>query len=120
MSTILIVEDDQNFRDLISEWLTLEKHTVMSCATGTEALQRLKALAFDVVILDWNLPDMLGLDILKEFRSSNAETPVIMLTGSSDRSDKERAIDAGASDFVQKPFKLSAFSDRMTALIAGK
>ena len=120
MSSILIVEDDQNFRDLISEWLTFEKHNVMSCATGQEALQRLKALAFDLVVLDWNLPDMLGLEVLKEFRANGGEAPVIMLTGSSDRTDKQQAMDAGASDFIQKPFKLSALSERMKLLTTAK
>ncbi|HEY9681006.1 MAG TPA: response regulator [Oculatellaceae cyanobacterium] len=117
MPTILIVEDDDNFRDLIVEWLTFEKHNVKACSTGEEALQQLNAQNFDLVVLDGHLPDMKGVEVLKRYRSSGGERPVLMLTGSSQKSERQEAIDAGASDFVQKPFKLQMLSDRMKELI---
>ncbi|HEY9760639.1 MAG TPA: response regulator [Oculatellaceae cyanobacterium] len=117
MSTILIVEDDENFRDLIVEWLTFEQHSVLACSTGEEALQQLNAQNFDLVVLDGHLPDMKGVEVLKKYRLSGGERPVLMLTGSTQKTEKQEAIDAGASDFVQKPFKLQVLSERMKALI---
>lgn len=117
MSTILIVEDDENFRNLIVEWLTFEKHSVSACSTGEEALQQLNAQTFDLVVLDGHLPDMTGVEVLKKYRSSGGERPVLMLTGSTQKAEKQEALNAGASDFVQKPFKLQALSDVMNNLI---
>ena len=120
MATILVVEDDEHLRVLMEEWLILEKYSVVACCTGQEALERLKALYFDAIVLDWHLPDTTGPEVLRKYRASGGTSPVFLLTGSSGKTDKQEALDAGATDFLHKPFKLSKLSAILAEQIARK
>jgi len=119
MARILIVEDDDNLRDMVREWLVFEKHTVAAVGTGMEAMEQLSVLQFDAILLDWHLEDMYGIDVLKKFRSSGGTTPVLVLTGSAGPEDRAKAIEAGATGYVRKPFKLQELSTTIADLIAG-
>lgn len=117
MSKILLVEDDQGLAKLVRNWLSLEHHTVEYVEDGEEALHRLKINEYDLIILDWSLPKMTGLDVLQEFRGFGGNTPVIMLTGKDSISDKELGFDTGADDYLTKPFHGKELTARIKALL---
>jgi DNA-binding response OmpR family regulator len=117
VSKILLVEDDKAFAEDVSVWLRKEQHVVESVATGAEALEYLTAFAYDIVILDWNLPDTNGASVCKSYRLRGGVTPVLMLTGNSDIDSKERGLDSGADDYIVKPPALRELSARIRALL---
>jgi len=120
MPRVLVVEDDENLRDLIQEWLILEKYTVVSCASGLEAVEQLSMLTFDIILLDWHLIDLNGIDVLKKYRAAGGASPVLMLTGSTTMAEKAEALKAGANNYMSKPFKLSELSANLVQLMAGR
>lgn len=117
MAKILLVEDDQALAKLVRNWLSLEHHNVETVEDGEEALHRLKVSEYDLVILDWTLPKMAGVEVLKEHRRIGGQTPVLMLTGKDKISDKEEGFDAGADDYLTKPFHGKELTVRIKALL---
>ena len=117
MPRILVVEDDLDLCDRVNMWLTHEEHVVEAVNDGLEALNLLKSREYDLVILDWDLPGMIGIDVCKNFRASGGTTPVLMLTGRGGLSDKEEGFDAGADDYLTKPFHLKELSARVRAMV---
>ncbi len=117
MAKILIVEDDEQLADLIVQCLNRENHLVEHVNNGADALSQVKLYIFDLIILDWNLPEVTGLGILKEFRSRGGITPVLFLTGRRDLSDKLEGLDAGADDYLTKPFDSRELTSRIRALL---
>lgn len=117
MAKILLVEDDQALAKLVRNWLSLEHHAVESVEDGEEALHRLKVSEYDLVILDWTLPKLAGVEVLKEHRRLGGQTPVLMLTGKDKISDKEEGFDAGADDYLTKPFHGKELTVRIKALL---
>ena len=102
MSCILLVEDDKNLRYLIKRKLEEKNYIVEEAKEGEEAVKKLREKCYDIVLLDIRLPDMDGLEIVKEF--SNTETKFIVITGYGDIRTAITAIKYGAYDFIQKPF----------------
>jgi CheY-like chemotaxis protein/tRNA A-37 threonylcarbamoyl transferase component Bud32 len=117
MARILIVEDDLDLCDRVVLWLTHEEHSLDAVHDGLEALEMLRSREYDIVILDWDLPGMLGVDVCNKFRAEGGTTPVLMLTGRGNMSDKEKGFDAGADDYLTKPFHLKELSARIKALV---
>ena len=117
MAKILLVEDDQALSKLVRNWLSLEHHAVETVEDGEEALHRLKVSEYDLVILDWTLPKLAGVEVLKEHRRLGGQTPVLMLTGKDKISDKEEGFDAGADDYLTKPFHGKELTVRIKALL---
>lgn len=117
MTKILLVEDDQALSKLVRNWLSLEHHAVETVEDGEEALHRLKVSEYDLVILDWTLPKLAGVEVLKEHRRLGGQTPVLMLTGKDKISDKEEGFDAGADDYLTKPFHGKELTVRIKALL---
>ncbi len=117
MAKILIVEDDLGLSKMVRDWLVFEKHQVEEVADGNEALEKLRFYEYDLVILDWMLPGMSGVQILREFRNTRGSTPVLMLTGKDTIIDKETGLDAGADDYLTKPFHMKELSARTRALL---
>jgi DNA-binding response OmpR family regulator len=117
MAKMLIVEDDQTLSTAIREWLELARHAVEEVHTASDGLDFLKHYGFDVVILDVVLPDMSGLEVLKQFRSQGGSTPFLVLTAKNHLDDKERGFDAGADDYLTKPFDMRELSMRLGALL---
>ena len=117
MAKVLLVEDDADTGATIKDLLVLDSHTVEVVDTGSEASNRLGQYDYDLIVLDWELPDKTGVEVLKEYRSNRGKTPVLMLTGRSDFTDKETGLDTGADDYLTKPFHPREFSARVRALL---
>jgi DNA-binding response OmpR family regulator len=117
MVKILLVEDDSDMAATINKWLTSEQHVVETVHNGREGFERLEVCQYDLIILDWQLPEMSGLDICKQFRARQGVTPIIMLTGKSTVADKTSGLDSGADDYLTKPFSMTELSARLRALL---
>lgn len=117
MSKILLVEDELDLSNQIRDWLTREHYLVETQDNGEMAYHQLRVSKYDLVILDWQLPGMSGIDICKQYRSTGGKSPVLMLTARSAIDDREKGLDAGADDYLCKPFHLKELSARVRALI---
>jgi DNA-binding response OmpR family regulator len=117
MAKILLVEDDTGLCRMVKDWLTLEHHNLEIANDGKDGLEKLRFYKYDLVILDWTLPEMTGIEVLKEIRRLGLSTPVIMLTGRNTVPDKEVGFDAGADDYLTKPFHMKELSARLRALL---
>jgi len=117
MAKVLVVEDDPALQKQLEDFLRFEKYTVEAVGDGGEASHRLLISKYDLVILDWNLPGMSGPEVLKKLRGSGCSTPVLMLTGKSNIMDKTEGFDAGADDYLTKPFELKEVGLRAKALL---
>jgi DNA-binding response OmpR family regulator len=117
MTKILVAEDDKEQADRLKTWLSRERYIVDTVHNGQEALDYLRSNEYDVVVLDWVMPGMDGLTVLTEYRNSRGTSPVLMLTGKKDLSDKEAGLDCGADDYLTKPFELRELSARIRALL---
>jgi DNA-binding response OmpR family regulator len=115
MTNVLIVEDNVDLAYVIRSLLEFENHTVDVYHTGDEGLASILGKPYDLVILDWDLPGVSGLQILSQFRALGARTPVIMLTGKDAVEDKEAGLDGGADDYMTKPFNLKELGARVRA-----
>lgn len=117
MSKILYIEDDTRLAELVIAWLNSQKHVTEHVDTGKEGLERLKIYEYDIVVMDWELPDLTGPQICREFRDGGGATPVLLLTGRSHVDDKESGFDSGADDYLTKPFDMKELSARIRALV---
>lgn len=117
MSKILLVEDELDLSNQIRDWLAREHHMVETQANGEMAYHQIRVSKYDLIILDWQLPGMSGLEICKQYRSIGGKSPVLMLTARSTIDDREMGLDAGADDYLCKPFHLKELSARVRALI---
>ena len=117
MAKVLIVEDDVSLGKMIRDWLLMEHHKVEIVTDGAEAQNMLKVYEYDILILDWELPHVSGIEILKDFRGRGGTTPVLVLTGKGEIDDKETGFDAGADDYLTKPFHGKELTARLRALL---
>lgn len=117
MPKILVVDDDVELAEKVRDWLVFEKFTVDVANNGADAQHFLAAYQYDVIILDWQLPDTQGIDICKEFRAKGGLTPVLFLTGKDSIESKEIGLDSGADDYVTKPFHVKELGARIRALL---
>ena len=117
---ILLVEDDPTLNKNIGEVLQAEGFSVEVVYDGILAEKLLKNNTFDVVILDVNLPGKNGFEVCKSFRLWNTETPVLLLTAFDDIEDKVQGYDAGADDYLTKPFLMRELILRLNALAKRK
>src|SRR4051812_40942225 len=118
MLKALIVEDERDVRDLMTLHLKRERVEVFSVENGEEALKLLASEKFDLVVLDWMLPGVSGLEICKRLRSTGGSerASILMVTARADSADVIAGLDAGADDYVTKPFELPVFLARVRAL----
>lgn len=117
MPKILIVEDDPGLQKTVRDWLTFEHHMVETASNGRDGLEKIQVYEYDLVILDWELPEMTGVEILREIRRRGSSMPVLMLTGKSSVNDKEEGLDAGADDYLTKPFHMKELSARVRSVL---
>jgi two-component system response regulator PhoP len=117
MARILVVDDDRNQLENVEDWLVHQHHVVEIAESGEQAEALLKTYSYDVLIFDWSMPKMTGVELLTRFREAGGKTPVLMLTGRESLEDKEQGLDAGADDYLTKPFHLKELSARVRALL---
>lgn len=118
MVKILLVDDDKALSDELIAWLTKpDQHTVDQALDGVAAELFLESYSYALIILDWELPDTSGVDILRKFRNAGGKTPVLMLTGRNATSDKLKGLDTGSDDYLTKPFNPEELSARVRALL---
>lgn len=118
MANILLVEDDTDLSETLQDWLMFQQHTVEAVYTGTEALEQMRFSTFDIVVLDWQLPGMNGIDVLRTYRSEGGKMPVLMLTGRTEAKEIKQLMDAGATDYMAKPFNLKDLSARVDQIVS--
>jgi len=117
MPRILLVEDDQELAEKIAAALKFQHYMVEVMGNGEDALQLLKRFIFDLIILDWNLPEKTGIEICQSFRSRGGNTPILFLTGRGSVLDKETGFMVGGDDYLTKPFHIRELSARIRALL---
>ena len=114
--TLLIVDDDPDLREVLAEQLQLQQEfEVIQAASGAEGLDAVKRAHVDLVLLDVGLPDGDGRQICQQMRSGGLKAPIIMLTGADTETDTIQGLEAGASDYVTKPFRLGVLIARIKA-----
>src|SRR4051812_45929797 len=106
MPKLLLADDDNQLRQLVGDWLEHENYNVDLAADGPEAKEYLLSGDYDVLILDWSMPEPTGIDLCKWFRAKGGMTPIIMLTGKDEIEHKEVGFGAGVDDYLTKPFEL--------------
>jgi len=118
LKKILLVDDDDDLRDALSEQLIMtEDFDVFEAENGHNAMERAKEQLYDLVILDVGLPDTDGRELCRLMRKQGVKCPVLMLTGHDSDADTILGLDAGANDYVTKPFKFPVLLARIRALL---
>lgn len=113
---ILIVEDDKSSADFLQKTLLSQKYSVETAFSYKEAKEILKNNLFAIILLDWNLGDGSGYTLLKEIRELDLQTSIIMITSESDIDEKANALDAGADDYLCKPYSTVELLARIRAI----
>jgi two-component system, OmpR family, copper resistance phosphate regulon response regulator CusR len=114
---ILLVEDERKLAEAVSEGLQSEGYAVMLSPSGEHALARIRAHSFDLVLLDVMLPERSGLEVLSDLRRTGFQAPVLILTSRDSIEDRVLGLDAGADDYLVKPFAFPELLARVRALI---
>ena len=114
---ILLVEDDFNLAETLAEAITDQRYVVDVASDGESALDHIKALDYDLLLLDVMLPDFNGIDLCQKLRSQGHQMPILMITALDTVSDKIMGLDAGADDYIIKPVDLGELFARIRALL---
>jgi DNA-binding response OmpR family regulator len=114
---VLVVEDEPDIAQFISQGLDESGYAVDLAKDGAAGLDYFLAVEYDLILLDIMLPKIDGLHLLKELRNRNIQTPVLVLTARDDIGDRIKGLDAGADDYLVKPFSFSELLARMRALL---
>lgn len=116
-SRILVVEDEARIADFVVRGLKEEGYTVEHASDGRQASHRLQWDAWDLILLDWRLPGEDGLEVLRKFRQHDTTTPVLFLTARDAVVDRVTGLDAGADDYLVKPYAFDELLARVRALL---
>ena len=114
---ILLVEDDRNLAELLKEALTSQHYLVDLATDGQEGWELAEAFEYDLILLDWMLPKLDGISFCKQRRQEGDHTPILLLTAQNSSTQKVEGLDAGADDYVAKPFDLTELFARIRALL---
>ncbi len=114
---ILVVEDEPGLNEIIVKKLEHERYSVDSCLNGLDAEDYLAAAEYDAVVLDIMLPGRDGLEVLRSLRAAGKKTPVLLLTARDSIDDRVRGLDAGADDYLVKPFALEELLARIRVMM---
>src|SRR5918996_5406129 len=106
MTTVLVVDDEPGVRESLERALGLERYTVAVAGDGSEALDRMAERGWDAIVLDVAMPAPDGLEVCRRLRAAGDRTPVLMLTARDAVDDRVAGLDAGADDYLVKPFAL--------------
>lgn len=117
MAKILVVEDDPDFSASIEIALRAENHNVELCDDGDDALHRMRTYSYDLIICDWMLPSMSGVEVCSRYRAGGGDTLILMLTGKATTADVQTGLESGADDYLIKPFNTKEMLARVRALL---
>ncbi len=117
MPKILIVEDDKQVGSVLVDMLGCEHYLTDLAATLSDARHFLKVSSYDMILLDWELPDGSGVELCRDLRRNGDSIPILMLTGRSSTIDKATGLDIGADDYLTKPFELAELLARIRSLL---
>lgn len=117
MAKILLVEDDMTLAQSIQLWLKSREQIVEHVSDGNAALELITLSSYEVIILDWELPGLSGLEVCRRLRAAQNKVPILMLTGRDSDEQKVAGLDSGADDYLTKPFSLKELSARLRALV---
>jgi len=115
-TSVLLADDDARLRQFLELELREEGYAVHSCGDGIGALTQIRQEPPDLLVLDWMLPDLSGVEVCQRLRSTGVQVPVLMLTGRDAVKDRVEALDAGADDYLVKPFSIEELLARLRAL----
>lgn len=113
---ILVVEDDRRIVDLLRRALVAEGHVVEEAADARDGFSFATSADYDALIVDWTLPSGSGLQLVRDLRREGLQTPILMLTARDTTADKVQGLNAGADDYLTKPFALEELTARLRAL----
>ena len=121
MEKILLVEDNEMNRDMLSRRLERKGYEVEMAVDGRQGVDKAKTLAYDLVLMDMSLPEIDGWEATRELRADPAtkKLPIIALTAHAMSGDREKALEAGCNDYDTKPIELSRLLGKMEALLGG-
>lgn len=114
--TILVVDDEETLRGIVRNYLEQEGYAVVEASDGAEALAELRQSEVDLVLLDWMMPGMSGLDVCRKLREFS-EVPVIFLTAKTEELDKLLGLELGADDYITKPFSMRELAARIRVVL---
>lgn len=117
---ILVIEDDTILGSALQEFLSAQGYAVDWVNNGSQVFGAVSAQSYDLLVLDLNLPDMSGLDVLKRLRHQGQQEPALILTARDGVEDRVAGLDAGADDYVTKPFELAELAARVRAFARRK
>lgn len=117
MAKILLVEDDFVLANTLLDWLEYKGHQIEHVADGNQAQEKMNIGDFEIIVLDWNLPGINGIDLCKGYRDSGGVLPVLMLTGRHGSKEASQVIEAGANKYLPKPFQLEELTRELEALL---
>ncbi len=118
MAKILVVDDERYLLDILKATLESKGHVAQCLTDGKQALEYLRVYQYDLIVMDWVMPRMTGIDALRHYRSEmHGKTPVLMLTSKSTVDEKEEGLDTGADDYLTKPFDSRELLARVRALL---
>ena len=112
---LLIVDDDPELRNFLSTELRVEGYSCDEAATGQQALGQIRSAPWDLILLDWTLPDFSGVEVCRRMRQGGISTPVLMLTARDEVRERVEALDSGADDYLTKPFSIEELLARVRA-----
>lgn len=113
----MLVDDDRSIRDSLGRALGFEGYEVETAQDGSIAIDRLESQEFDAILLDVSMPGLSGLDVARKLRATGNGTPILMLTARQEVTDRVAGLDAGADDYLAKPFSLDELLARIRALL---
>src|SRR5215217_2487426 len=116
MATVLIADDDQKIIDMLRRTLAYEGYHVLTASDGQEALAKAQAHRPDVVVLDWLMPRLDGVEVARRIRAADT-MPILMLTARDAIEDRVEGLDSGADDYLVKPFAPAELLARIRALL---
>ena len=114
---ILIAEDDEQIAESLRKNFAEEGNPVMIAKDGKEAIRLSDSILFDIILLDWRMPEISGIEVCRQIRESGNKVPIILLTALSQVKNKIEALNFGADDYVTKPFSFEELTARMKAVI---
>jgi DNA-binding response OmpR family regulator len=114
---ILIVEDEERIANTLKKNFIKEGHCAAVALNGEDAIESIENSHYDIILLDWRLPKLTGLELCKKLRTSGNDTPIILLTALNDIQNKVEALEAGADDYITKPFSFEEITARINAVL---